>query len=346
MLGTALAANKAEHFEEETGIRSIYCDKLFRAIERGEETIDETKIVVVEEAGMLGTRMIDRLIQLAEDGGGKIVLTGAYDQLQPIDCGAPFRVICEREGVAQLEEITRQESEQDREMVYDLRAGRSAKVLHDLIERELLYIGPHRDATVEQLVSDWSRRAIEEGELSESLILTGTNAAVREINSACQEARAKAGELGLEKLETEDYDFRTGDLVMATGNHHPLMIRNGMVGTVTEVIDETTLRVRFRKGCQVEIDVTEFTHLSLGYAASVHKYQGQTGDYAFFLADENMTDREQAYVAGSRHRKEARFYSDCLSGGETIEELEWLMERSRQKDLAIEHIQEQTLEMM
>lgn len=345
VLGTALGSKMAQTLEEESGILSLYCHQLLAAVKRKEVSIDEKTVLVVEEAGMIDTRTMDKLLGLVAVGGGKVVLTGAYDQLQPIDAGAPFRVISEREGVVQLEEITRQESPEDRELVRDLRAGSSAKVLHSIIERELLFVGKHPDESHERLVRDWKRRAIDEGELDQCLILAGTNATCRELNSLCQKARLEAGELGHEKVQTEDDDFHVGDVVMARKNDHPLMIKNGMTGTVTAIVDCHTVRVRFRKGFQVDIDLNEYGNLVLGYAASVHKYQGQTADYAFLVMDQQMTDREQAYVGGSRHRKEARFYSDVLSGGETIEQLGWLMERSRLKDMAVEFIQEQTQEM-
>ena len=68
---------------------------------------------------------------------------------------------------------------------------------------------------------------------------------------------------------------------------------------------------------------------------SVHKSQGISTEYSFLYMDEAMTDREQSYVGGSRFKGEARFYADALTGGE---ELIRLMERSRGKDLAHEHL--------
>ncbi|MDC0936272.1 relaxase domain-containing protein [Pirellulales bacterium] len=346
VIGTALAANTAERLEEDSGIQSIYCHKLLQAIEVGKVKIDESNILLVEEAGMISTRLMDRLIQLAEEGGGKIVLSGDVTQLAPIEAGAPMAAIGLREGMAELNEIIRQKRPADRQLVRDLRAGRAGKVILDLFQRDLLHVARCRDDAIDRLASDWAERAIRKGALWDSAILVGKNMDAREVNAKCQAARLNAGELSREKLAVGDYDFYVGDIVQATRNYHPLLIRNGMRGTVTAVVDQHTVRVRFQDGWQVDVDASEYEHLSLGYAQTVHKLQGASVAYSYYLLDETMTDRESAYVGGSRHKDEARFYTDQVTGAENLQQAARLLERSRAHDLAVEHeLPEQTLEM-
>ena len=344
VLGTSLASKAAHGLEEASGIRSIHSHKLLYDIERGTEKLDARTVLVVDESGMLGTRMLERWTRLVEEAGAKLVLTGDHTQLQAIEAGAPFRVIAEREGVVELNEIIRQREAWQKKLVKDLRAGRSETALAELSERKLLYIGEDRDETMDRLVRDWKSVAIDRGKLSGTAIFAGTNLEVRTLNHLCQAARLQAGQLGWERLEVGDYEFRVGDRVIATRNNRPLLIRNGMSGTVTN-IDGSSLRVRFQDGYQVEIDTNDYQHLALGYGMSTHKAQGATCQFGFLLMDQTMTDREQVYVGGSRAKGETRFYTDRLSGGDSTEELAKLMERSRRKDLAFEYLPEQELEV-
>ena len=73
---------------------------------------------------------------------------------------------------------------------------------------------------------------------------------------------------------------------------------------------------------------------------SVHKAQGMTCEHAFVLTGDGMTDRELSYVEASRARGVTKLYSDVATVGESVEELAALMNRSRQKELALEHFLE------
>jgi len=341
VIGTTLAANASQVLHDESGIRAIHIHKLLHAIQRGEEKLDSNTVLVVDEAGMVGTRLLEQLTGLVGSFGAKLVLVGDHTQLSAIDAGAPFRVIAEREGVTELLDIVRQKEAWQQRLVKNLRAGRSATALKTLANRGLLYVGDDPEEAMQRLASDWSKRAIGEGELLGSVMLAGKNADCRELNHLAQAMRRQAGQLGFEKLQVGDYEFRIGDIVVANRNNRPLLVQNGMKGTVTG-IDGDTLRVRFHGGYQVDIDTTEYKNISLGYCLSVHKAQGLSTEYTFLLMDQAMTDREQAYVGGSRFKGEAKFYADVLSGGE---ELSWLMERSRGKDLAHEHLRQHDREV-
>jgi ATP-dependent exoDNAse (exonuclease V) alpha subunit len=91
--------------------------------------------------------------------------------------------------------------------------------------------------------------------------------------------------------------------------------------------------VKTDDGQAVRVDPQQYEHLQHGYSISVHKSQGATVDRAYVLANESMTDREWAYVAGSRHRESLHIYADR----DTAADLEALIERSRQKGTSLDY---------
>ena len=48
---------------------------------------------------------------------------------------------------------------------------------------------------------------------------------------------------------------------------------------------------------------TEFDDITLGYASTVHRMQGNSVDHAYCLLGGRMTNREMSYVQASRHRE-------------------------------------------
>ena len=339
VVGTTLAAKAARGLEEGSGIKSLHIHKLVQAVQNKELSIGSNNILVVDESGMVGTRMMEKLTQMVEQKGAKLVLVGDHRQLQAISAGAAFRVIGERVGNVELEEIVRQKESCARRVVRDVRDGRAENALHELSKRGQLFIGANHDSAISQLVNDWTKTAIDLGELKGSMVFAGTNVDVRELNARCQEKRMEAGHLGQEFVEIDGLTVHVGDRVMVTRNDKLLNLSNGSTGEVT-AISGSFLRVRIDGQFQVEINTERFSSLTLGYAMSTHKGQGVTCKNAYILSGDMMTDREMSYVQVSRARVFTKIYSDVVTGGADIEELAARMSRSRPKDLAHEHLPE------
>jgi ATP-dependent exoDNAse (exonuclease V) alpha subunit len=65
----------------------------------------------VDEAAMVGDRQLAELVGLAERDDVKLVLIGDHCQLQPIEAGAPLRMLGERIGKVLMVEYVRQDAE-------------------------------------------------------------------------------------------------------------------------------------------------------------------------------------------------------------------------------------------
>jgi Ti-type conjugative transfer relaxase TraA len=82
--GAALSGIAAEGLEQSTGIESRTLASLEYAWGQGKELLTANDILVVDEAGMLGSRQLGRLVETVVASGAKLVLSGDPKQLQAI----------------------------------------------------------------------------------------------------------------------------------------------------------------------------------------------------------------------------------------------------------------------
>lgn len=310
-------------------------------------------VLVVDEAGMVGTRDMERLIARVRHAGGKVVLVGDASQLQAIDAGAPFRKLCELLGTARLSEIRRQKDPWMRQAVQDFAAGDARAGIAAYASRGLLSCGETKQDAIKKLVADWFQHRAED--LSNSLILAGTRADIKELNRVVQVERRRRGALGTKDgARRGDEEFYVGDRVLFTKNKRRQGYLNGDFGVVEEIrrrgllgafeltvrLDRTVAAGRLALPVRVTVKLSKDTPLTLGYATTTHKAQGATVDRTFVLAGGWMQDRELSYVQMSRHRDSCRLYAAEPELGEDLAELVKAMERSRQKEAVFDHAED------
>src|SRR5690606_32610049 len=89
VIGCALAARAAIGLEDGAGIPSVTLDRLLADLDRRHRAyrLPANGVVVVDEAGMVGTRKLAALLDHAEQARAKVVLVGDHYQLPEIDDG-------------------------------------------------------------------------------------------------------------------------------------------------------------------------------------------------------------------------------------------------------------------
>ena len=130
--GAALSANAAKTLETESGIRSSSIAKLLYDLDHGNRGLTSSTVLVIDEAAMVGTRQMARLVSLVREEGAKLVLVGDDRQLQAIEAGAPFASMRKRFGAAEMREIQRQKEKWARDAVHQFSRGDSKAALREL----------------------------------------------------------------------------------------------------------------------------------------------------------------------------------------------------------------------
>jgi len=314
--GAALAGKAAEGLEESAGIASRTLASWERGWERGFDRLGPRDVLVIDEAGMVGSKQLSRFITEADRAGAKIVLVGDPEQLQPIGPGAAFRAVAERIGFVDLAEIRRQHEGWQRAASVAFGRHQTEEGLRAYAERDAVRFeataADARAAIVRDVLADMEVRPD-----GSRLVLAHRNADVRDLNEAIRTVRRERGELADERVyrTTEgERAFAPGDRLLFRENNRELGVRNGMLGTV-ELVEDDRLLVRLDspsgpgRGRSVSVSMADYAAVDHGYATTIHKAQGATVDRAYVLASGTM-DRHLTYVAMTRHRDGVTLYAD------------------------------------
>lgn len=358
VLGTALSQRATRGLEEASGIQSHNVARLLYDLENGSDQLDARTILVVDEAGMLGTRQLNNLTRHAENVGAKVILVGDSRQLQAIEAGGAFRGIQERIGYAELIDNRRQLNLADREMVIAFREGRAAEGLEILHKHSRLYLHEDKEAVKQTAVLAYLQD-FDAGK--SSLLLAKDRYAVHELNEAVRAELKAENVLGQSEaavLTTNGYRrlAEHDRVVLGLGAKQQFYnqlerqdrehAHNGACGTVERVAADR-ITVRLDTGQEVNLDAAgylgkEGKHqgwaIDHGYSATVHKAQGMTVDRSHVVIS-GVEQREWAYVALSRHRESVHVYAthDALGAdAESVERAEAVLQldRAESKDLA------------
>ncbi|SHN44911.1 conjugative relaxase domain-containing protein, TrwC/TraI family [Duganella sacchari] len=111
VLGCSQSAAASQNLARETGIRSRTIASLLLSLSKGAARLGPQSILILDEAGMVGSREFGMLQQAVLDAGGKLVAVGDAKQLQPIDAGGIFKSLTQRHGKAELSNIRRQKTD-------------------------------------------------------------------------------------------------------------------------------------------------------------------------------------------------------------------------------------------
>jgi len=338
--GAALSGIAAEGLEHGSGIASRTIASLEHQWGQGRELLTSRDVLVIDEAGMVGTRQMERVLSHAADAGAKVVLVGDLQQLQAIEAGAAFRAIHERHGGVEISEVRRQHDGWQQDATRHLATGRTGLAIQAYDERGMVHVAETREAARGELIERWDReRQASPGDTR--IILTHTNDEVRELNEAARGKLRASGDLGIDvsiRAERGERQFASGDRIIFLRNERGLGVKNGTLGTVEQVTPQR-MAVRTDDGRSVAFDTKDYAHIDHGYAATIHKAQGMTVDRAHVLATSGM-DSHGAYVAMSRHRDDLALHygrDDFADQSKLVRTLS----RERGKDMASDYKPEQ-----
>ncbi|TCU32575.1 Ti-type conjugative transfer relaxase TraA [Rhizobium azibense] len=335
VIGAALAGKAAEGLEDSSKIKSRTLASWELAWTDGRDRLGRGDVLVIDEAGMVSSKQMARVLKFAEEAGAKVVLIGDAMQLQPIQAGAAFRAITERIGFAELSGVRRQSEQWAREASRLFARRDVEQGLDAYVERGHIIEADTREDAIGRIVSDWTgarrellQRSADEGSpgLSgdELLVLAHTNADVKRLNEALRTVMMAEGALRDSRaFQTEQgaREFAIGDRIIFLKNGRFLephaanidvqYVKNGMLGTVVSTTDtrgRTLLSVRLDNGRDVTFSEDSYRNVDHGYATTIHKSQGATVDRTFVLAT-GMMDHHLTYVSMTRHRNRADLYA-------------------------------------
>ena len=340
VIGVALAARAAAELQAGSGIPSFTIDSLLYHCESNPHAaLPNNCVVVVDEAGMVGTRKLDRLHRLTRDADAKLVLVGDPRQLPEINAGGAFTALLQRLGGNRLLANMRQRDPVERLALAEFRGRKVRAAIDRLTEHGRVRELPTADAARAELVASWLAAR---DTSAHTVMIALRRSDVTDLNARARRLLQHRGDIAGPELVTPTGRFAVGDQVMATRNRKRLGLLNGTIGTVVHVDTShaaLTIRTNEARDIVVPTDYIADGHLTHGYAMSIHKAQGMTCDASFVLGDDQLY-LEAGYTALSRGRQRNHLFvvasdeSDCHRTRDTDNDIVAALTRSKAQTLA------------
>jgi conjugative relaxase-like TrwC/TraI family protein len=306
--------------------------KALLEIDKHRLTLKPCDLVIVDEAGMVGTDDLRRLLTATTTAGVKTVLVGDQHQLAPVKArGGMFAQLCADLPWAQkLSEVWRMRDPEERRASLALRDGGPAPVRRAIEwyrKNDRLHAGD--EIAMASAALNAYRRDIAAGK--DSLLVCDTKEMADALNQRMHKDTIDPSAPTV--TAARGHQISVGDLIVSRRNDptisvlHPTEkiqaadpVRNGNLWHVYAV-DPDNQRIAARRvsdGAR-----TAFTgdylrdHINHGYAVTVHSAQGATADTTHAVLSENIS-RAVFYVAMSRGREANTAYlTEQPSGDQT-----------------------------
>lgn len=331
VIGASTAWKIAHQLRDDLGIEARAIDSWLAGAEHGKEFLTDKTLLVIDEAGLLTSRQMERVlkeVERARSAGLEVALrmVGDRRQLQPIG-GPGLRIVAEAIGTQRVDVIVRQNEAWARDVVTDFGRGEAEKALSSLNAHGCVHICEGPSAAINRLVDAWNDwRRDDPGQ--SSLLIAKTNTQVLALNYAARQRLRAAGAIGANNAasiqavtpsgHSHIVDLAEGDAVRFLCRNDALGIINGTHGRIERVdrASDEVIWLYARVGDRVILftpaeiaDEAGRAQLAHAYATTCYGAQGLTTDHAFVLADLSM-DRHDIHVAVSRGRSTTHLFAD------------------------------------
>lgn len=319
VIGLSTSGKATAGLEDETGIKSYTIAGFLKGVQSGKIVIDSKTILVMDEMGMTSMDDMDEVLKIVRAQGAKFTGVGDIEQTQPVGRGASFRAMVEEVGAVYLDEIVRQKVDWQKEATFYFETNQTAKGLVLYEEHGRIHFLSKDDEAQENLLTDWITRASKQDNKSlDGLVIAAfTNEAVDTLNAKAREKLIEQGLLD-RGINIGGRHIAVGERLLFTKNDYEVGYRNGHFATVNE-IKEDALLVTLDNGKQINLSFKALKNYRYGYAATIHKLQGYTGNETFLMVDGRNWDRHKLLVGGSRHRHDLNIYASKDSFSHTQE---------------------------
>lgn len=291
-------------------------------LKNGSMKLSSKDVLIIDEAGMAGSRRFETLMQKAKSANAKVILLGDAKQIQPIEAGQIFGEMHRRFGKEELRKVVRQSDKEEGAALLLLRDGKNRKdfdaSVDYLISKDRFFLGKDSETTIKRLVSDMQEYQKANPD-KEALIVASRNETVDRINYLVREDLKASGKLGpsveFDLGKKGKIELSVNERIVFTENLKKNGVYNSDIAKISRIDGTIITAIRSDKK-EIVFDLKSFHGIAHGYAVTAHKSQSTTVDRAFVYADGSFMDKEKVYVALTRGRHGNMLYCDRASLGQ------------------------------
>ena len=326
VIGMAPTAAAAAVMRSEMRINADTVDKILTDWQSGKASVDVRPgdVLLVDEAGMIATPKMEKILTLAQERGALVRALGDYRQLSAVGSGGALRLVDREIGAVHLDELFRFRNPEEAAATLSLREPPlvgTDKPFSWYLENNRVVAGS-ADAMIEDVFRKYSAD-VNAGK--QSIMIASTNETVTRLNDLAQAHAIEHGQVstgaGAVALHNSSR-AHVGDTIVTRKNARRLIVnsgqdfvKNGDLWRVTDLHEDGRITAQhLAHGGKVTLPAHYVEQsVELGYAATIHRAQGSTVDTAHALVDAS-TDRAGAYVALTRGRENNQLYVSLADG--------------------------------
>lgn len=349
VLGTAPSHKATAGLQLEAGFDKEDCRvlaKLLIDIDSGKLALDEQTMIIVDEAGMIGTADMDRLLFACVEAGARVLLQGDAAQYRPVAAGAPFALLQRLQTPARLDKIARQKGRTELDGIWmraasvDFSQGQTERAIEAYDRMGHIAWEPDRKTAVENAVSAYMKHRIEHSNETRAMTIQwnqDAEAVAKEMRTRLK-AEGLIGEAEIridalprgKSMVASPLPLSIGDdlIIGETIKGPGWRLNNADVVRVVEIEtssakDAVILFEKLGQGNppeRIRASISQLVgwreegepcvpRLQHAYAVTGHAAQGITVDVHFDVAL-RPRGQEGTYVCATRHRRDFRMFVD------------------------------------
>ncbi|WP_371253282.1 AAA family ATPase [Orientia tsutsugamushi] len=266
----------------------------------------QDSLIVVDEAGMVGTKAYAELFRVVRNNNCQLILAGDEKQLASIERGGMFEMLSNIFGSHVLVNIRRQSENWSREAAMEFAESNILSGITLLRQNNCVRFDNTLQDSMSKLIYNWS---LSKFKPHEKLVITVRNKDVDILNSSIRSLLKANGTLkGTEyerSIDGRKKSYMAGDRIVFQKSYKDLQIQNSEFATLTSV-SKNKFIAKTDTGKEVSFDPSEiqFKH---GYASTVYKVQGASIKDVYVLHN-GVSNISSSYVAMTRHIKSLKLY--------------------------------------
>ncbi|MFJ5817336.1 MobF family relaxase [Streptomyces sp. NPDC093108] len=302
-------------------------------------------VVLVDEAGMAGTLMLDRILADAAAAGAVVRLLGDPHQLAAVEAGGALRLISQAGAAVELDQLHRFRVAGEADASLVLRDGEDHRAAFDWYRDKGRIVAGNYDAMCDMVFAAWAKDL---GKGLTSLMTAADTATVTELNLRAQAWHIEAGTLDTSRSAAlrAGQHAHLGDVIVTRLNRRRMTVRggrdfvkNGDTWQIQKILpggDVVVRHTQHRGRIRLPADYMA-AQCELGYASTIHRAQGMTVDTSHALASAR-SNREGVYVQLTRGARTNRLYVAIEDGDRLDDVLASIAARRRAQLSATESI--------
>ena len=301
VLVMALSAAAARVVSDETGLPA----STIASWSDGGLALPADGLVIIDEASMVPTLTLDRVIATAARAGSRVALIGDYAQMSAPEAGGLLRDLGAAPEAVHLTGVRRFRNDWEKAATIALRNGDATVADTYAIEGRLVAVTS--DTATVSVARAWHA---DHAAGLETLIVVDTAAAAADLSALCQARRAVDHELGPIISSGADHNpICIGDIIQTRHNTSRLITSDGQrilnrdTWRVTGARPDGSLEVAHTRRNATAVITPDYTrqHVVLAYATTLAGAQGRTVDTCHTVVTPRTT-AAQLYVGMTRGR--------------------------------------------